>query len=276
MPALSGEDVEQIIRIARETARQEIDTKLPIHEEILDLKSAVKELTEAQKRTEGKLDRLEKTVGELAEAQRRSEGRLDRLEKTVGELAEAQRRSEERLDRLEKIVGELAEAQKKTEERVRELAEAQKKTDESLRELTLVVKDLQKQVGGIAHAVGFQLEDRAYLSLPQLLKRDFNIEVKERLLRRNIKNKKGERLEINILGKGERDGKEIYIVGEAKANLSARHIEDFIDRLKDIKEVIDLEIFPVMVTYMTEPEVEEFANSKGIKVYYSYDFGVVL
>jgi len=269
MPALSGEDVEQIIRIARETARQEIDTKLPIHEEILDLKSAVKELTEAQKRTEGRLDRLEKTVGELAEAQKKTEER-------VRELAEAQRRSEERLDRLEKIVGELAEAQKKTEERVRELAEAQKKTDESLRELTLVVKDLQKQVGGIAHAVGFQLEDRAYLSLPQLLKRDFNIEVKERLLRRNIKNKKGERLEINILGKGEKDGKEIYIVGEAKANLSARHIEDFIDRLKDIKEVIDLEIFPVMVTYMTEPEVEEFANSKGIKVYYSYDFGVVL
>lgn len=27
-----------------------------------------------------------------------------------------------------------------------------------------------------------------------------------------------------------------------------------------------------MVTYMTEPEVESFANSKGIKVYYSYDF----
>ncbi len=236
MSALSGEDIEQIIRIARETARQEIDTKLPIHEEILDLKSAVKELTEAQ------------------------------------------RRSEERLGKLERIVGELAEAQRRTEERVNELAEAQRRTEESLRELTLVVKDLdlQRQIGDIANVIGFQLEDRAYLSLPQLLKRDFNIEVKERLVRRYVKNKKGERLEINILGKGEKDGKEICIVGEAKANLSARHIEDFIDRLKDIKEVIDPEIFPVMVTYMTEPEVEEFANSKGIKVYYSYDFGVVL
>lgn len=244
MPTLTSEDLAQVIRIVKEIVNQEFEAKLPIHGEIVDLKSAVKELTEAQKRTEERLERLEKVVEGLAEAQRRTEERLDAL----------------------------VEAQRKTEERLNALAEAQRRTEESLRELTLVVRDLQRQVGGIAHAVGFQLEDRAYISLPRLLKRDFGIEVKERLVRRYIKNKKGERLEINILGKGEREGKEIYIIGEAKANLSARHIEDFIDRLKDIKEVVELEIFPIMVTYMTEPEVEEFANSKGIKVYYSYDF----
>jgi len=241
---LTGEDLAQVIRIVREIVNQEFETKLPIHREIVDLKSAVKELTEAQRRTEERLNAL----------------------------AEAQRRTEERLERLEKVVEGLAEAQKRTEERLNALAEAQRRTEESLRELTLVVRDLQRQVGGIAHVIDFQLEDRAYISLPRLLKRDFGIEVKERLVRRYIKNKKGESVEINILGKGEREGKEIWIIGEAKANLSARHIEDFIDRLKDIKEVVGLEIFPIMVTYMTEPEVEEFANSKGIKVYYSYDF----
>ncbi|MGC8889351.1 MAG: chordopoxvirus fusion protein, partial [bacterium] len=193
---------------------------------------------------------------------RKTEERLERLERTVEALAEAQRKTEERLERLERTVEALAEAQRKTED--------------SLRELTFVVRDLQKQVGGIAHAVGFQLEDRAYLSLPRLLNRDFGIKVKEKLVRRYIKTRKEEKMEINILGKGERDGKEIYIIGEAKANLSARHIEDFVDRLKDIKDVIEGEVFPIMVTYMTEPEVEDFANSKGIKVYYSYDFEPIL
>jgi hypothetical protein len=80
MPTLTGEDLEQVIRIVREIVKQEIDTKLPIHKEILDLKSVVKELAEAQKRTE-----------------------------------------------------------------------------ESLRELTLVVRDLQRQVGGIAHAEEFAI-----------------------------------------------------------------------------------------------------------------------
>ncbi|MHA1470213.1 MAG: chordopoxvirus fusion protein, partial [Candidatus Asgardarchaeia archaeon] len=45
---------------------------------------------------------------ELAEAQKRSEERLTRLEKTVAELAEAQKRSEERLTRLEMVVEQLA------------------------------------------------------------------------------------------------------------------------------------------------------------------------
>jgi len=135
-----------------------------------------------------------------------------------------------------------------------------------------VVKDLQRQVGEISHSVRFDLENQAYKSLPRLLERDFGITVKERLIRRFIKNKKGESLEINIIGKGEKDGKEINIIGEAKTNLSLRHIEDFLDRLKDIREVIDGEILPIMVTHMTEPEVEEYALKKGIKVYYSYEF----
>lgn len=75
MPTLTGEDLEQIIQIVREIARQEIDARIPIYKEILNLKSVVNELAEAQKRT-----------------------------------------------------------------------------DESLRELTLVVKDLQRQVGSIAHS----------------------------------------------------------------------------------------------------------------------------
>ncbi|MCS7202671.1 MAG: hypothetical protein NZ841_07855 [Dictyoglomus sp.] len=221
---------EELYPIIREIVLQELEERIPLHKEIVDLKSAIERLIFAQERTE----------------------------KRIEELAEAQKRTEERLDAL---------------------VEAQRKTEEEIRELTLVLKNMQRQIngiskelGGLSHVVRFQLEDRAYRSLPSLLKRDFGIEVKERLVRKFIKNKKGENMEINILGKGERNGKEIYIVGEAKANLSIRHVIDFIDRLKDIREVIIGEIFPIVVTYMTEPEVEEFAKSKGIYIYYSYDF----
>ncbi|MEN2984811.1 MAG: chordopoxvirus fusion protein [Dictyoglomaceae bacterium] len=291
---------EELYPIIREIVLQELEERIPIHKEIVDLKSAIERLTFAQERTEKRIEELaeaqrktEERLNALVEAQKRTEERLDALaeaqrktEERLNALAEAQKRTEERLERLEKVVEGLIESQKKAEERlerletiVESLIEAQRKTEEEIRELTLVVKNMQRQIngiskelGGLSHAVGFQLEDRAYRSLPSLLKRDFGIEVKERLVRKFIKNKRGENMEINILGKGERDGKEIYIVGEAKANLSIRHVVDFIDRLKDIKEVITGEIFPIVVTYMTEPEVEEFAKSKGISVYYSYDF----
>jgi len=265
MQSLTKDELEEIFSIAREVARQEIEARLPIHKDIIDLKEAIEKLTGAQLKTEEKLTQLEEAqigvqerVTRLEEATIRVQERLERLEISVEKLAEAQLRTEERLakvedrlDRIEAIVEKLAEAQLRTEERL---------------------NDLQKQVGGISHAIGFQLEDRAYKSLPKLLQTDFGIIVKEKLLRRFIKTKYDKTFEINIFGKAEKDGKELYIVGEAKTNLSTRHIDDFTDKLEELKEILQTELLPIMVTYMTEPEVYDYAKNKGIKIYYSYDF----
>lgn len=61
--------------------------------EFQELKDAVRELAQAQKRTEQR-------VGELAEAQKRTEIRVGSLEKAVQELAEAQKRTEAALLQL--------------------------------------------------------------------------------------------------------------------------------------------------------------------------------
>ncbi|MCS6993771.1 MAG: hypothetical protein NZP74_08050 [Anaerolineales bacterium] len=107
---------------------QEELRRLVLTREILELPEIVRELAQAQKRTEQRVEELaeaqkrtEQRVEELAEAQKRSEERLTRLEQVVAELAEAQKRSEERLTRLEQVVAELAEAQKRTEEELRVL-----------------------------------------------------------------------------------------------------------------------------------------------------------
>jgi septal ring factor EnvC (AmiA/AmiB activator) len=76
-----------------------------------ELKLIVKELAEAQKRTDIK-------IGELVEAQKRTEQKLE-------ELTEAQKRTEQKLE-------ELAEAQKRTEQKLEELVEAQKRTEQKL------------------------------------------------------------------------------------------------------------------------------------------------
>ncbi|MDW8069553.1 MAG: hypothetical protein RML46_11630, partial [Anaerolineae bacterium] len=117
--------------------RQEL-RRLLLTDDILTLPRVVRELAEAQKRTET-------LVAELAEVQRRSEEefrkyreaseeRFARIEATLAELVEAQRRSEEefrryqeaseaRFARIEATLAELAEAQRRTEMRVEELAE---------------------------------------------------------------------------------------------------------------------------------------------------------
>ncbi len=79
----------EIVKIIDERIREAHVTK----EDFSELKAIVKELAEAQKRTEIRVE-------ELAEAQKASEQRLTKLEITVSELAEAQKRTEEEIRKL--------------------------------------------------------------------------------------------------------------------------------------------------------------------------------
>lgn len=203
--------------------------------------------------------KLTNTVQELAEAQKITEQR-------VNELAEAQKKTEQRLN-------ELAEAQKKTEQKLNELAEAQKKTEQAILELTSGLKETRQQLGGLSDTVGYTVENEAYKALPALLKRDYGLEIEGRLKRGYLRDSKGRYIEVNILGKGRVNGKEVTIIGESKVRLSKKAVREFIElRLKNFESLYG-EIFPVVVTHMiSEPDVEDFAREKGIALYYSYDF----
>ncbi|GER94579.1 hypothetical protein A45J_2343 [hot springs metagenome] len=142
------------------------------------------------------------------------------------EIAETVKRSD--FEELKSVVRELAEAQKRTEQRVEELAEAQKKTEEELRSLARSHKELKEQVGGIAHTVGYRLEDESYKALPSLLRQDFGVEIKGRLKRDYIDIGRDRYIEVNIWGKAGQNGKEYVVVGEAKSQLKKKDIDEFI------------------------------------------------
>jgi hypothetical protein len=233
---------------------------------VADLARAQKELAEAQKRTEQRLEELaeaqkktEQRLEELAEAQKRTEQRLE-------ELAEAQKRTEQRLE-------ELAEAQKRTEQRLEELAEAQKETEKELRTLAREHQETRKQIGGLSHTASYLLEDRSYRGLPELLKKEYGIEITEPLKRDRFK-LNGKRIEVNIIGKGIKEGKEIWIVGEAKSQLKKKDVDAFLRRRQDFERLFPGEKLYVLVTYMDVGEAAEYARKKDIKVYYSYQFPV--
>jgi len=189
----------------------------------------------------------------------------------------------------------LRDSQKKTDETVKELVEAQKKTDESIKELRDSQKELveaqkktewelqklvkehgftRKQLGGLDKDVAFHLEDMSYKALPSLLKRDYGLIVKGELKRDYLPDRKGEEIEINILGRGVKDGNVYLIIGESKCQLTDKDIDHFIkSRLKRFEGVYKEEIFPLIITYMVRsPKVREHAKKAGIPVYYSYQF----
>ncbi len=230
-----------------------IDT-LQIYEELKDeiTPSAAKKIAEA----------IGKVYSELLNTVTKEEFR--ELKETVAELAEAQRRTEER-------VNELAEAQKRTEERVNELAEAQKRTEEEIRKLTIEHRKTREHLGGLTHTVGYILEDRAYKGLPELLRRDFGIDLTSSLKRDYIEISPGRYEELNIIGKGRHDSEEVLIVGECKTQLKKRDIDSFLKVIRKINDFLPKNKILLTVTYQASPVVREYAKQKGIKLYFSYE-----
>jgi hypothetical protein len=199
---------------------------------------------------------------------------FDDLKQVVRELAQAQTRTEQRLDRLAEKIEELAEAQKRTEARVEELAEAQKKTEVMLARLTDEHRKTREMLGGLAHTVGYRLEDEAIWALPHLLARDFGMEIDGQLVRTFLETAPNRYVEVNIWGYGVLNGRRVAILGEAKSQLKKRDVDGFLKTMARVREISGMEVFPVLVTYQVSPKVKQAAAEKGIKVYLSYELRV--
>ena len=274
---------------------------------ITELSKIVKQLAVAQSKTEARLEELavktEKRLEELATAQSKTEARLEELavaqsktEKRLEELAVAQKKTEKRLEELavaqsktearleelaaaqsktEKRVEELAVAQSKVEARLEELAVAQSKTEDSLNKLINEHVETRRRLESMSDAVGYNLENQAYKALPALLEKDLKIKVEGKLVRRYFPGtRKGRYIQVNIYGWGAQNGKRILILGECKTSLSKKEVDRFLKLTKYIvklENISEEETLKIAVVHDILPPVVSYLESKGIKLYWSYD-----
>lgn len=198
---------------------------------------------------------------------------FNELKDIVKDLGIAQKDLAIAQKRTEKRVAELVEAQKQTEKKIEELAEAQKRTEEELKTLIKEHKKTREHLGGLSMGFGYFLEDQAYKKLPQLLEKDFGIKIKDELKRIYLKDGEDNPIEVNIFGHGEKEGKEVTIIGEAKAQLSRNDVNTFLKKKINRLDGLYKNVFKLLVTYMTsDPEVETYVKNKNIALYYSYNF----
>ncbi|RMG03770.1 MAG: hypothetical protein D6726_04860 [Nitrospirae bacterium] len=241
--------------------------------EFNELREVVRELAEAQKRTEARVEELgeaqkrtEERVEELAEAQKRTEKRVE-------ELAEAQKRTEKRVE-------ELAEAQKETQKEVsrldmalKELADAQRKTEEEVKKLAKGLRETREMVGGLSDTVGYSLEDKIFPYMERFARKEYGFKI-DILDRRNIVYPDGKFDEVNIYAEGRRNGEKIYLIGECKSRPGKKEIKKFSDRLKRIKKHLGGKVEAFLVGYYYSPEIEKYLkeNHPEIKVMKSFEF----
>ena len=260
-------------------AISEIYGELARARDLRELKRVVQELAEAQKRTEIRVEGLATRVEELTEAQKRTEQRVE-------ELAEAQKRTEVRVEGLAARVEELAEAQKRTEQRVEGLAQAQEslaqamaslaraqeESQRQIQELARQMVEVRRELGGLGRSMSYALENEAYRMLPPFLAEKHGIQVTERFVRTYIGDE-----EINLFGRGRRNGKEVLIVGEVKVRLEEWRREDALEQLEEKARVVQ-EAYPgeelvlLLVTHHAHPGILQRARERGILVVQSFEW----
>ena len=257
----------------------------------------MEELAVAQQRTEKRVEELavaqqrtEKRMEELAVAQQRTEKRMEELavaqqrtEKQVKDLAVAQQRTEKRVEeltvaqqRMAKWMEELAVRVDLVTKQVSELTKVQQETSRQIQALTQQIRETNQMLGGLSMSVSYSLENEAYRLIPALLEREYGIKLHERFIRTYIHS-----TEINLFGRGTRDGHEVLIIGETKLRLDERRQRNqrvsAFKQLKDQVDIVrleypDVEIIPLLLTHHARPGVLKSAQEQGIIVIQSFEW----
>ncbi len=214
-----------------------------LKEIVRDLAEEQRNLAEAQRRTEGKVE-------ELAEAQRRTEGKVE-------ELVAAQRQTEIQLK-------ELAASMQR-------LADAQTGVRQDLNGVSRSLEDFRRQEGANAQTLGYLLENEAYRNLPQWLERQHGIEVTGRMIRQVV----GEE-EIDLLVEARQGADEVLLVGESKSRVNLSDLGILAARIESVREnYYDLRgrrIVPLLVAHHAPEKALARAKQEGIILVQSFEW----
>ncbi len=276
-----------------------------IDRQVSRLDTALVDLTNAQNRTEQRVEELaqaqnrtEQRVEELAQAQNRTEQRVEELaqaqnrtEQRVEELAQAQNRTEQRVEELaqaqnrtEQRVEELAQAQNRTEQRVEELAHAQKDTETQIKQLTLaqqktetelhlLVKVVKRQSPRLDAALGRSLElqfrDRMTSYLWRFLKQGRLVSLSE--LSSQLESALDEESlddlsRADAIATGLVAGKEAFIVVEVSSKADANDVRRVV-RWAGLLEKAGLPAIPLVACDFISDQAMRFAGQQGVRVF---------
>jgi len=135
--------------------------------------------------------------------------------------------------------------------------------------LTRELKKTRSELGGLASSVGYALENEAFRALPSFLGEKYGIKVVDKLVRAEIG---GE--EVNLFGRGKRDGREVFIVGEVELKLTS------VSKLKQLDKKVEAvyreygekETVKILITHFAKTHFLERAKERGVIVVQSFEW----
>ena len=231
-----------------------------LSDELLELPSLVRQLVEAQARTEA-------AVAHLIAAQERSEARLDRLGAAVQALAEAQARAEARLERvevrldgLEATLQRLAEAQAGAAQEIRNLAVAQRRLEnrQGTMDGRLLELDYARQAPSYFSPIAIRLRVIEAGSLASLLDDAVDAGQLSAVERDTIM-----RADLVLSGRRREDGQDVYLIAELSVGVGEHDVERSVERAR-LLEKLGRPVLPVVAGEWINDEAAQLAREQGV------------
>lgn len=205
----------------------------------------------------GDFNELKEIVRDLGEAQRRTEVKVENLADAMRELAKTQAEMQR----------SMAEMQRSMVEMQHSMVEMQHSTTQLSRGLD----EVRSIAGSNSQTLGYMLENEAYRNLPAWLKDRHGIEVIGRMIRQQIGDE-----EINLLVEAKQGSEDILIVGESKSRLHLSDLGLMAGKIEAVKEqyagLRNRRILPLMVAHFAPEKVRERATREGMLVVQSFEW----
>ncbi|RKY62639.1 MAG: hypothetical protein DRP99_05435 [Candidatus Latescibacterota bacterium] len=201
---------------------------------------------------------VEETLRRVAKEQERFFRGMQELREFQEENARAIRKNRQAIDALRKLQEENARA-------IRELREAFLDQHRAFRQLC-------REVGRLSDVVGYGLEDIAKVVVPGYMSRHYGIDMGE--LRRRVFVVDGREVEVNLYGRGRKEGRELAVLGECKSRIRAADVRKFTKKMKPVEEKLKgrgLDILKFMLGYVLYPSGERQAEKSGVLLIGSYE-----
>lgn len=122
--------------------------------------------------------------------------------------------------------------------------------------------------------MSYAFGNEAFRMLPDILKKKYNIEITEKLIREEVREK-----EITIFGKARRNGQEVFVIGESKLRLDERRekAEDLFEEMEEKVTAVkdeygDVEIVRVLITHYATKGFLKRAEEKRVIVVQSFEW----
>ncbi|MGH6820949.1 MAG: hypothetical protein ACREDU_08840, partial [Methylocella sp.] len=182
---------------------------------------ALTDLLEAHMRSVVKasdFNELKEIVRDLGEAQKRTEVKVETLAETMREMAKTQTEMQLSMAGMQHSMAEMLRSQTGMQHSMAEMLRSQTGMQHSIAELSRGLDDVRSIAGSNSQTLGYMLENEAYRNIPAWLKDRHGIEVTGRMIRQQIGDE-----EINLLVEARQGAEDILIVGEAKSRL---HLSD--------------------------------------------------